>query len=304
MRLPTGLRLTAAAALSAATLGLGLLVPATATASDAARTGAAPAAAPCFRPGAGLRTFTRGGQRLDHREVSLAEQRQIESRTSQLLQRRGAPPEGAVVPVYVHVMASKKGAGNASPKRIRRQMTVLDRTFAGSGFSFDLKDVDRFRNDRWHRDKKSVKYRTATRRGGANALNIWLVHFDYLGIATFPWDYPDKGAIDGLRVEVGSLPGGQIENYNLGKTATHEAGHWFGLYHTFQGGCTTKNDRVEDTPAQLDATSGCPEGADTCPLPGLDPIHNYMDYSYDACYENFSDGQMRRMRRQFEAWRS
>lgn len=56
-----------------------------------------------------------------------------------------------------------------------------------------------------------------------------------------------------------------------------------GLLHTFQGySCTGTGDLIADTPVQIDATRGCPVGLDTCPdQPGLDPIHNYMDYSIE-----------------------
>ena len=186
------------------------------------------------------------------------------------------------------------GASDAGAPPATLRLRFLHPTLAG---------VDRFYNSKWHKDRSSSSYRSQTRQGGADALNIWLVDFAYLGIATFPWDYSRNPSIDGIRVHYGSLPGGDIANYNLGETATHEAGHWLGLYHTFQGGCTSTNDEVADTPAQSSATSGCPTGRDSCSLPGLDPIHNYMDYSYDSCYYEFTAGQTTRMQQMFGAYR-
>ncbi len=270
--------------------------------------------ADCTETHAGSAARGVDGRGADHRDISAAERRAIERRTDRILAAQGDTVSAAAasVPVYVHVMAGKNGEGDVPRSQINRQISVLNKTFAGeesgeaaaTGFSFTLAGVDRYYNNTWHKDGASANYRAATRQGGANALNMWLVDFKYLGIATFPWDYSKHGRIDGIRVHYDSLPGGSIANYNLGETATHEAGHWFGLYHTFQGGCTATNDEVGDTPAQSSPTNGCPEGRDSCSLPGLDPIHNYMDYSYDSCYNQFSAGQSTRMSEMFAAYRS
>jgi len=252
----------------------------------------------------------------DTRSMSASEQRAVEQRTRDLLAARGKPGTGpfaaVTVPVYVHDMVDTAGNGTVTSQQVSDQIAVLNATYAGtessqagnSGFSFSLAGFNTVVNDAWHQDKQSATYRKQTRQGGKNALNIWLVDFSYLGIATFPWDYRKSPGTDGIRVQWDSLPGGHITHYNLGKTATHEAGHWFGLYHTFQGGCTTTNDEVSDTPAQSGPTTGCPSGADTCTLPGLDPIHNYMDYSYDDCYNQFTPGQVNRMQSMWSAYRA
>ena len=303
-------------ALAGGVLLLGALTPATAmpAASSAGST-----TTTCFEPeawGIGGSSARGGHGGADHRDISRAEQRAIASRTRKILAAQGdstAARTDATVPVYVHVMAAKNGAGNVTDTQIANQIAVLNKTFSGgedkatpvtdSGFRFTLAGTDRFFNDQWHKDRQSTTYRAQTRKGGKNALNIWLVDFSYLGIATFPWDYSKNPKIDGIRVHFDSLPGGSIANYNLGETATHEAGHWFGLYHTFQGGCTTTNDEVSDTAAQSSATSGCPTGRDSCSLSGLDPIHNYMDYSYDTCYFEFTTGQSTRMDQMWAAYR-
>lgn len=257
-----------------------------------------------------------GGHDRDHRAISALEQERIrtdvrERLAAQGTTRRAAAAASASVPVYVHVMRDASGGGDVTDGQIADQIDVLNASYAGegsseaadTGFSFYLAGTDRYDNTAWHQDQQSESYRAQTRQGGANALNIWLVDFDYLGIATFPWDYSSEGDIDGIRVQYTSLPGGSATNYNLGETATHEAGHWFGLYHTFQGGCTSTNDEVSDTPAQSSSTSGCPEGRDSCSLAGLDPIHNYMDYSYDSCYTMFTSGQSSRMSQMWTAYR-
>lgn len=59
-------------------------------------------------------------------------------------------------------------------------------------------------------------------------------------------------------------------------------------------------DLIADTPAQNGPTSRCPVSRDSCPqLPGLDPIHNWMDYSWDICYEEFTPLQIKRM---WDSW--
>lgn len=90
---------------------------------------------------------------------------------------------------------------------------------------------------------------------------------------------------DGCNILAGSMPGGNVYGYTQGLTAVHEVGHWFGLLHPFQDNTcdpADAGDFIADTPQQSTPTSGCPVGKDSCPGdPGLDAVHNYMDYSTD-----------------------
>ena len=308
-------------ALGGAVLALGWTALATTPASAVVPAGIGTGASCLVPDHTGPAASARGGDAHGHagdtRPVSAEEQARIRKEVRTKVQEQGLTMAGAAdlaasVPVYVHVMRDSAGNGDVTDSQVAQQIDVLNQTYAGAesgsaadlGFTFTLAGIDRYDNDTWHNDGATETYRAQTRQGGADALNMWLVDFDYLGVATFPWDYASDPDIDGIRVQYSSLPGGDATNYNLGKTATHEAGHWFGLYHTFQGACSTTNDEVSDTPAQSGPTSGCPAGADTCSSSGLDPIHNYMDYSYDDCYDQFTPGQSDRAGQMWAAYRA
>jgi hypothetical protein len=148
--------------------------------------------------------------------------------------------------------------------------------------------------------------KSALKRGDSTALNLYTTSGGgLLGWAYYPSivKYQQYEVLDGVVVNYGSLPGGDIARFNLGFTATHEVGHYLGLAHTFEFGCQGHGDYVDDTPAMAVPTSRCPVGKDTCPEPGLDPIHNYMDYSDDACYDQFTEGQATRAQQQYLFWR-
>ncbi len=137
-------------------------------------------------------------------------------------------------------------------------------------------------------------------------LNIWSLNFansTTLGFAQFPGGpassdgvvigYQYFGSDDDPNV---TIPG----DFNLGRTGTHEVGHYFGLYHTFQGGCAEVGggDLCADTPAVASPNSNngtCNVGSDSCPAGLPDMVENYMDYSQDSCMNVFTNDQKARV---------
>ena len=220
------------------------------------------------------------------------------------------PPtvSGGVIPVYFHVIDSGP-VTSVSDRQVADQIRVLNEAFAGTGWSFNLVAVDRTVNPAWFAMTSGSRVerlaKAALHQGSADDLNIYTADLggDLLGWSTFPADFARRPADDGVVLLFSSLPGGSAAPYNLGDTAVHEVGHWMGLHHTFEGGCSKRNDLVADTPAERSPAYDCADGRDTCNAAGLDPVHNYMDYGDDLCIDEFTSGQDTRMDHQFSAYR-
>lgn len=252
------------------------------------------------------------------REHNEEQRGQIDAAVARFLAFRAEIGAGAFVsanvPVYVHVITSSSGQGAVSSAQIANQIAVLNDANLSAGFSFTLAGMNTTVNDSWYTmspgSAEEAEAKQALRQGGASALNIYTANpgGGLLGWATFPSDYTRAPAQDGVVVLFSSLPGGSAAPYNLGDTATHEVGHWLGLYHTFQGGCNERRgDLVSDTPAEKSPAFGCPFERDSCAgrkNEGLDPINNFMDYTDDACMDRFTTGQDTRGQNMWLAYRA
>jgi hypothetical protein len=220
---------------------------------------------------------------------------------------------GCVVPVAFHVITNGT-QGNVTDQQIAEQIDEMNLDYSGSyggydtGYRFVLSSIDRTNNATWFTvvmdSNNQKRLEEALGVDPTHHLNIYTADIDALGWSSLPWGNPEGDIHQGVFVHYQSLPGGNLEEFNLGRTATHETGHYFGLFHTFFGGCSEPNDFVADTPQEAEAASGCPpDNLDTCPSAGMDPIHDYLDYSDDPCYDGFTAGQDARMDQTIVAYR-
>jgi hypothetical protein len=223
------------------------------------------------------------------------------------------------IPVVVNVLY-KTAAQNISAAQIQSQIDVLNADFSATnadynntpsifqnvrsgncGITFSLQNVVRKSTNKtsWSTNDAMKK----SSQGGisptspTNTLNIWVCNMGngILGYAQFPGG---ASATDGVVIDDNAFgsTGTVSAPYNLGRTATHEVGHWLNLRHIW-GDATCGNDQVSDTPLHNTANYGCPTypHASTCTGAPVEMTMNYMDYTNDACMYMFSAGQKARM---------
>lgn len=221
-------------------------------------------------------------------------------------------PASIDVDVHFHITSTTENADLVTDDIIIAQWSILSETFSNYNINMNLKSTERVVDDlagagwlvyngtSWNNypEEKNAFFQS-TRRGGYDELNLYFFAPwtpGASGYCTFPTvagsSRPQVGddvfGIDSCQISALSMPGipadkaTSLEGYTLGHVAVHETGHWFGLNHTFAGGCNEPGDFVEDTPA-TGLVYDCPVGSDTCPgVPGVDPIHNFMSYTNDT----------------------
>jgi len=204
------------------------------------------------------------------------------------------------VQVAFHVIHSLSGNGNISDLMIYNQINVLNEAYEQYNIIFTLSSIDRTANDNWFSDMESYEqqYKQQLNIDPAHHLNIYTGNMPgLLGWSYMPYSWSESYYMHGVCLSYTCLPGGTYP-YNLGRTASHEVGHYLGLLHTFDNGCNAPGDYVNDTPYQDDGNNiyTCNPNLDTCPNQlGTDPVHNYMNYVDDACLTEFTNGQSERM---------
>ncbi len=245
-------------------------------------------------------------------------------------------PSVLTIPVIFHIIHNGEAVGtgsNISTAAINSQLQVLNEDFrkmmgtnghnthpdgADTEIEFCMATVDENndplpepginRIDRntkgWTSPPFGVSYidgtiKPASKWDNTKYLNIWVCNLGagLLGYAQFPGGSSTTDGVVLLHESVGAAPHNTFPPpYNLGRTATHEIGHWLGLYHIW-GDSFCGDDFCNDTPVHQTANYGCfthPK-SNSCGTPD-EMFENYMDYTDDDCMNIFTYDQKDRMR--------
>jgi hypothetical protein len=240
-----------------------------------------------------------------------------------MIKEEYAPGVTFTIPVVFHIIKKTDGTGEISDAMIQTQIDILNEDFGalantpGAGgtpgrirFVLATKNangqpttgINRVTNNSYFDDNGGMQM--ALHWDTTRYLNIYTSSaggaLGYATLASESAGQDDDGVVL-LHSTVGRNPpmGGE---YNMGRTGTHEVGHFLGLLHTFDGGCGTatapytSGDLIADTVAHATEDYECTAGATTCAGGGQKPIDNYMNYTPDACMTKFTVEQVNRMR--------
>ncbi|MEZ6317748.1 MAG: zinc metalloprotease [Phycisphaerales bacterium] len=226
------------------------------------------------------------------------------------------------IPVVVHVIQNSSGTGYLSEARVQSQIDILNEDYLAltgtNGALGNNAEIEFYlaTEDPSGNPTNGITYSTNTtwfNDSGAYYNTLAWNTNKYLNIYTnqaggalgYVPDLP-QGGIAGSnsdRVVILYSSFGRnapLSPYDQGRTATHEVGHYLGLWHPFDNGCgtvagcATTGDRICDTNTESSPVFGCPGSHSSCST--SDPFHNYMDYSDDLCMTEFTPDQVNRMR--------
>lgn len=233
-----------------------------------------------------------------------------------------------VVPTYIHFITDLSADSMSFYLRnIQKIMDNLNAPFHPHGIHHSLRGMDKTHAPFWAAGMAPYEMIRWLRQGSQASLNFFVI--DVWDMRSLEWD-PSSSSTSSeilgatlssalldkpIDVDAVLIKTGAVEMSNV---MAHEAGHWHGLLHTFEGGgCDPRfdhGDYVRDTPRQRGATNICPRGAglvDTCPdrvedgtgdvadpsESGPDAVDNVMDYTPERCRlkVRFTGGQVVRM---------
>ena len=197
--------------------------------------------------------------------------------------------------------------GLVSDEIIYEQTEVLNDHYNDLGYYFTVGSIDSAMNAGWYYATDSHKFETGQWSNDDQYLAMaqvmtvdvptsvnffWTGATLTSGLGVYPWSFDEYDSRHGLFCANYTFPGSD-GTFSEGITGVHEVGHYFGLHHTFENGCSNPGDEVDDTPYQNEPNFGCPSSNYSCG--SYDDIGNFMDYMDDDCLDHFTDGQVDRI---------
>ena len=255
-----------------------------------------------------------------------AAERMIQSRVERIqlnANQRATPDSIKVIPVVVHVIHNG-GVNNISQAQVESQIVVLNEDYGklpgtnGDGNGVDTRvrfclakiDPDGNCTNGIVRIESPLAAHKTYQRALLKELSFWdnerymniyvvqSINGGVGGYSSFPGGPADE---DGMVVRHTLFGKGVGTASGLGRTTSHEIGHWFGLYHTFNNGCggdvCTDGDYVCDTPPQAEPSFNC-STLNTCSNDNPDENdlkENYLNYTPDNCQDMLTQGQKDRI---------